>query len=278
MSKPKSSKKPMMTLITQKYKISIIIVNYQSKRYLMPCLSSIRRKIDPELISEIIIVNNDKEENLEEIKDNFPEINIIEREKNIGFGAANNLAAKEALGRYLFFLNPDCEIINCDIKKIIFDMEKDAKIGIIGGQLLGKKGEIQQWGAGIEASLLNLIRNNTGFSKSRKIWKSEKKITSDWVAGTAMIIKKDLFQKVGGFDEKFFMYFEDMDLCGRIRKIGRKIVYFPLLKARHLEGGSYGKQQIQKKDYYDSQEYYFKKNRPKIEFWIIRLIRNFFYV
>jgi len=157
-------------------------------------------------------------------------------------------------------------------------MEKDAKIGIIGGQLLKKNGETQQWSAGIETSLLNLIKNNLGFSRSRKIWKSEKKITTDWVSGTAMIIEKNLFQKIGGFDEKFFMYFEDMDLCGRIRKIGRKIVYFPQLKARHLEGGSYERREVKKKDYYDSQEYFFKKNRPKIEFWIIKSIRNFLYV
>ncbi|HRZ94969.1 MAG TPA: glycosyltransferase family 2 protein [Candidatus Moranbacteria bacterium] len=262
----------------QKYKVSIVIVNFQSKKYLASNLLSIRNKISSELISEIIIVNNDRKENLEEIEAEFPKIKLIECEKNIGFGAANNLAAKKALGRYLFFLNPDCEIINCDIKKIIFEMEKDAKIGIIGGQLLKKNGETQQWSAGIETSLLNLIKNNLGFSRSRKIWKSEKKITTDWVSGTAMIIEKNLFQKIGGFDEKFFMYFEDMDLCGRIRKIGRKIVYFPQLKARHLEGGSYERREVKKKDYYDSQEYFFKKNRPKIEFWIIKSIRNFLYV
>jgi len=278
MNKPNLSKKLMEISAAQKYKVSIVIVNFQSKKYLASNLLSIRNKISSELISEIIIVNNDRKENLEEIEAEFPKIKLIECEKNIGFGAANNLAAKKALGRYLFFLNPDCEIINCDIKKIIFEMEKDAKIGIIGGQLLKKNGETQQWSAGIETSLLNLIKNNLGFSRSRKIWKSEKKITTDWVSGTAMIIEKNLFQKIGGFDEKFFMYFEDMDLCGRIRKIGRKIVYFPQLKARHLEGGSYERREVKKKDYYDSQEYFFKKNRPKIEFWIIKSIRNFLYV
>lgn len=272
------SKKPMKTFSDQKPDISIIIINYQSERYLENNLVSVYGKIFPEVRCEIIIINNDRKENLELIKNRFPEIKIAGRGRNIGFGAAGNLGAKAAQGRFLFFLNPDCEIVSQNILEIINEFDKDKNIGIMGSQLVRKNGKAQKWICGKEMSLSNLIRNNLGFSRSRKIWESRKKIKTDWVAGTAMIIRKIFFEELGGFDEKFFMYFEDMDLCRRIRKAGKKVIYFPNFKVKHLEGGSFAGKKFQKSLYYDSQEYFFKKHRSKPEYFLVKLIRKLFHV
>lgn len=258
----------------RKYDISIIIPNYKSEVYLKNNLESVYGWINPQINGEIIIVNNDESEDLEKIKKEFPNVGIINHKKNVGFGAACNLGAKTAKGRYLLFLNPDCEIISKKAGKIINEMESDGNIGILGGQLIDGNGKIQKWCAGAEANLLNLFRNNLGFSKSCDIWKNKAKIEADWVSGTAMFLKKELFEKICGFDENFFMYFEDMDICRRIRKDGKKIIYFPEFKIKHLGGRSYKNEKIQKKHYYDSQEYYFEKHCGKIQASMLKFARK----
>lgn len=268
----------MKTFSDQKPDISIVIINYQSERYLENNLASVYEKIFPKAGCEIIIINNDRKENLEPIKNQFPEIEIADQDKNVGFGAAGNLGAKAAQGRFLFFLNPDCEIISQNILEIINEFDRDEKVGIIGSRLLGESGKVQKWICGKEAGFLDLVRNNLGFPRNRKIWESGKKIKTDWVAGTAMLIEKIFFEELGGFDEKFFMYFEDMDLCRRARAAGKKVVYFPNFKVKHLEGGSFAGKKFQKKLYYDSQEYFFKKHRSKPEYYLLKLIRKLFHV
>jgi O-antigen biosynthesis protein len=254
--------------------ISIIIANYRSERYLKNNLVSVYGKIIPLASCEIIVVNNDEKENLTEIKNNFPDIKIIDHRKNIGFGSANNLGAKMARGRYLFFLNPDSEIISDNIRQVIDEFESNEKIGIIGSQLLEADGKIQKWSAGEEINFTSLVLNNIGLPRDKKIWKRKEKKAADWVSGTAMFARKEVFEKIGGFDGQFFMYFEDADLCRRIKKTGKSVIYFPAYKILHKSGRSYSSKKIQKKHYYDSQEHYFKKNRPKIEYWAVKIMRK----
>lgn len=266
----------MKTLIGRKTDISIIIPNYRSKRYLEENIFSISNKIEPQVQAEIIIVNNDKKENLEDIKNRFSNIQVIDHGKNIGFGAAINLGAKKASGEYLFFLNPDCKIISQNIKKVINEFKIDRNVGIIGSQLRGIDNRVQKWIAGTEMTMLDLIRNNLGFPSSRKIWISKHKIKSHWVSGAAMFIKKELFDKLGGFDKEFFMYFEDVDLCKRVRKAGKDVYFFPDFKVRHLGGGSCENKENQKKNYFSSQRYYFKKHNGKMESCILKILQGTF--
>ena len=268
----------MKILPDQKCDLSIIIVNYQSQCYLERNLASIYSRVKPQLNCEIIIVNNDAVETLEIIKKELSDIKIVDRKKNVGFGTACNLGATVAKGRFLFFLNPDCEIISQNIPDALNKFKERKDIGIVGSQLIKNDGKIQKWSVGAEISLWNLVKNNAGFSKSQHVWEKQKNIEVDWVSGTAMIIEKKLFEKTGGFDENFFMYFEDMDLCRKIRNFGKKVVYFPEFKVKHFEGGSYKESAFQKRNYYDSQEYFFKKNRPRWEYLVIKLISKVFYV
>jgi GT2 family glycosyltransferase len=272
-------KRHMKTSTQSKVNISIIIPNYRSEHYLKTNIASIYDKIGPsDLAFEVIIVNNDKEERLEEVQSQFQEILIQNHGKNIGFGAAINLGAKKAKGKYLFFLNPDCEIISQNIECVIRELEENPKTGVIGSQLIGNDGQIQEWSAGAEITIINLIRNNIGLSGSRKIWRKKNKAKASWVAGTALFIKKELFDKIGGFDEKFFMYFEDADLCKRARNYGSEIYYLPEFKVRHFGGGSYESKKVQKENYYNSQEQYFKKYYGIPGYLIVKTLRKIFTV
>ena len=254
-------------------KLSIIIVNYKSADFLKKCVALVEKKVPKNFLEEIIIVNNDQEEEI--LLDPRNNLSIINNIENLGFGAGNNMGARIAKGDILFFLNPDTEIISENIEKIFYLFEKNINLGIIGSQLIIKDDKIQPWGAGYEISLVNLIKNNLGLVDSRKIWQSKKPIETDWVSATALFIRKEIFQKIGGFDENFFMYFEDMDLCKRVRKIGKKVLYNPNFSVKHIGGTSYQKKCCQKKDYYKAQEYYFKKNRNFLEWLAVKVVSAF---
>lgn len=250
--------------------MTFIIVNYKSEQCILNCLASIYDKVSSLAGFEIIVVNNDKEEKLEKVVESYPEVKIVPSGENIGFGAANNLGAQLASREYLVFLNPDVEILSADIGTVLEEFRKNESLGAIGSRLITPEGKVQKWCTGREINLLDLARNNLGFPRSRKIWKSKVKTETDWVAGTAFFIPKKLFNEMGGFDENFFMYFEDIDLCKRIRSLGKKILYFPEFCVRHRSGESYRDKKTQKRDYYNSQEYYFKKH---FGVWAMRLVK-----
>jgi len=254
---------------------SIIIVNYQSRAYLEKCLASVY-KYCPSGVFEIIIVNNDPAEKLGFLQEKFPQIKIINQAENLGFGAAVNAGAKTAVGQYFFLLNPDAELLNDAVAAAMVKFKKYPRLAVIGGQILDEQNRIQKWLGGRKVNLTELLLNNLGIRRSRKLWQSREKTETDWVSGGAMFVRKDFFEKIGGFDEKFFLYFEDMDLCLRIKKLGGQIIYYPAIKIRHYGGRSFADKKIQKKNYFSSQDYYFRKHFGKFRAWGVRSLRKLF--
>ena len=246
--------------------LSIIIVNYKSEKYLEKCISSVKEEVLG-VEYEIIVVNNDEVAGNAYMRSLPAEIQVINTGKNIGFGAACNLGAKNAHGEILWFLNPDTEIISESITEFqpkadpplaeILKLLRKGSIGVIGPRLIDDKNKTQEWIAGREVTLLSILLNNLGYKRDKKIWESKKLIECAWISGASMFVRKDVFKKVGGFDEKFFMYFEDIDLCKRIRQIGYKTLYFPEFTIKHFGGGSFIGKIKQKKCYYRSQARYF---------------------
>lgn len=252
----------------KKPQISFIIVNYQSTHYLEKCLGSLLS--NSKLIEkEIIIVNND---------DSFlsveGDIKVIKSPQNSGFGSACNLGAKEACGKYLCFLNPDTEIISDNFQKIISEFENNEKTGVIGIKLEEENGKTQEWSAGREVNLWDIIGNNLGLKRSKKIWENKTKVECAWVSGACLFIRKELFEKLEGFDEKIFLYFEDIDLCKRAIKLNCKILYFPEIIIKHFGGKSSDSKKEQKKIYYKSQDYYFQKHFGRMQCFLLKTLRQ----
>lgn len=255
--------------------LSIIIVNYKSKRHLSSCLSSIFQNVFLRVNGEIIIVNNDAEEKIDEYGRRYGSVSIINSPENKGFGQACNLGAKVAKGKTLFFLNPDTEIITGNIEAILNEQKK-RNAAIVGSGLVDRKGRPHYWSAGKKINIYDIARNNLQIPRSRKIWNSAKRINADWVSGAAMFIRKDIFDYLGGFDENFFMYFEDIDLCRRAKKQGHRIVYLPHFQVFHHGGQSYDDRKTQKKHYYSSQEYYFKKHCGPVQPVLLKILKKLF--
>lgn len=251
--------------------ISIVIVNYKVKKELFECISSII-KFKSKALIEIIVVDNDEEKTIKkDLLSKFPNVKYIPSKKNLGFGAGNNLGVQHADGDYLFFLNPDTLLKPDAIDKLLSFLKKNKNIGIVGPTLLNPKGEEYPL-QGI--SELTPLRGIIGFSfineyfpknpVSKKYWQTDvvKNKTREVynVPGTAFMMKKDLFLKIGGFDEKFFLYFEEMDLCRRIRILGYKNYMVADSKVIHHWEKSTKKKNDIMKIFQESRYYYFKKH------------------
>lgn len=252
-------------------KLSIIYVIYQNSDDILVSLASLREKSKSDETEIIIVINGGPNIDL-----GLAGVKIIKTDENIGFARACNLGARETHGEIIWFLNPDTEIISNNLEKVLDFFNEDKRIGIIAPQLITKDGKIQDWSAGFQPSLWDLMRNNLGFPRSRKIWMSDNFQEADWVSGTSLFIRKDLFEKLQGFDKKYFMYFEDIDLCVRMRSLGYKVIYFPEFKIKHLGGKSFNDNKLQKNYYYSSQDYYFNKHLGKIQSVLVKELRKIF--
>jgi len=255
--------------------LSIIIVNYQSRMYLEKCLASIYAKISSRVSFEIIIINNDLQEDVVGLEAIFPEVRIIQNSRNNGFGGANNLGAKEMKGEILFFLNPDAEIVSDNISLILKQFRDNPILGVLGSRLIAPNGKVQKWSAGSDVNLWSILKNNLKLSWDKKYWYSQKTSEVSWVAGTALFIRQELFFQLGGFDERFFLYFEDVDFCKRARNLGKKVVYFPQFSILHHGGKSFSLKESQKKSYYQSQDYYFRKHFGFFQSKLLKILRFF---
>lgn len=256
--------------------LSVIVVNYKSRAFLEKCISSVFKNVK-EIAFEVILINNDAESiSFSSDFSQKMDVKVINSGKNIGFGKACNAGSKKAKGEVLLFLNPDAEIATKNIKLLLDQFSNNPKLGIIGPKLLAAENRAQEWSAGKEVTLPMLIKNNLGFTAGKKIWESTEKVSCAWVSGAAMFIRKSLFERLQGFDEDFFMYFEDIDLCLRARQVGSDVVYYPNFKVKHLSGKSFIDKSVQKKYYYTSQDHYFQKHFSWFVVFLVRTLRSIF--
>lgn len=217
-------------------KFSIISVTYNSENYLEKFLTSIKKYLPND--TEVIIVDSGSQDGTVKILKQ-EKLKLIDIGENIGYGRGNNLAAKVAKGEYLFFLNPDTEILDNALNKLLRFAEHSS-FGIIAPQLIEPSGSIQPSVRKLP-TLLGAIKE-FWFGKKSEFEayapSGQKETEVESVVGAAILIRRDYFLKLGGFDEKYFMYFEDLDLCRKVIRDSQKIIYLPSVKIKHLVGGS----------------------------------------
>lgn len=248
--------------------ISIISVNYNSKEYLEKLLSSIEKHLKSNDI-ELIVVNNDEKKL--KLRQSSIKVNIVHKGKNIGFGTASNIGAQKAKGEWLLFANPDIEFIDASLKKTIDFLNKNKNVAIIGPQIIQfSTKNPQPWTSGEKTSLTQILFRNT----IGKPWNKKTSTSVDWVSGTALLISKKQFSNIGGFDEAFFMYFEDQDLCLRVKDSDKKILFYPDFKILHHDGKSWNNKKLQKSYYYKSQDIFFQKHHKFLQRQALKIIRK----
>lgn len=206
-------------------KVSIIIVNFKTLQLTINCIESIIDTIQS-ISYEIIVVDNASNDNsVEYIRQKYPEIRVVENEENFGFGKANNLGFTFAKGEFLFLLNSDTKVEEDPFPKIFNFMEthKDLSIGIIGTFLIDQQGKYVKSGGAFYSACKYLklaLFRYAYIPTMEEVDSSKEFVLVDYVIGADMFMAKKTFEKVNGFDEKIFMYFEDVELCKRIQSIG----------------------------------------------------------
>jgi len=220
--------------------LSIIIVNYKSRAKLMNCLSSIRAAGAGSLRLEIIVIDNHSGDDLDSLKEGFPEIKLIASPKNLGMGGGNNLGLKIAAGEYILILNPDTFITSGAITVLIDYLRANPAVGLVGPKLLYPDQSLQYSCARFPKFYIPLLRRTFlgyYFPKLREDFRmadfDHKTIKDvDWLMGSCLMFRRELRLPAGQifrpqFDERYFMYFEDTDLCRQIWTKGWRVVYNP---------------------------------------------------
>ncbi|MFH1773093.1 MAG: glycosyltransferase family 2 protein [Patescibacteria group bacterium] len=218
--------------------ISIIILNYKSKKLVLNCLKSIKEADFGLLKYEIIVVDNNSQDGLREslIKQNLDVI-FIESKKNIGMGAGNNLGIKKAQGKYIVIMNPDTTVFKDTFKKIYDFMESNLGVGIVGPKQLYPNQTVQDscfcWYNLFTPIYRRLPLSNLKFVKKdldkflMKDYNKKDIKEVNWLLGSFLFCRAKALFEVGLFDEHFFLYLEDTDLCYRFWIKNWKVVYFP---------------------------------------------------
>jgi GT2 family glycosyltransferase len=211
-------------------KVSVIIVNYNGKELLEKCLESLF-KVEYDNFEVILVDNDSIDETVEFITKNYPSVIIIKLDSNKGFAEPNNISAKIAKGEYLLFLNNDTVVTATFISEMIKAAENDKTIGICQSLLLKPDGSVDSSGDFIDK--LGVVYNSK--TKSDTI----REISS--ARGASMLIRKKIFDKLGGFDEKFFVSFEDVDLGWRTWIFGYRVILIPTSIVYHSVGTTINK-------------------------------------
>ena len=229
--------------------ISILIISYNVVDDLKECLSSIFGNIKDLSVEVIVVDNASKDGSSEMVKKDFPDCLVIESKENLGFAKANNLAYKSSKSKTLLFLNPDTIITGVGLKTGINKFMSDSTIGAMGPLLLNSDNTIQKGAIRKFPGVIDTIVRLTFLRKIpfvRDLAKNYRMRDFDFstssqveqISGAAFFVKKDVFEKVGFFDENFFVFYEEVDLCKRIYENGFKIIYDPEINIIHKGGKS----------------------------------------
>ncbi len=252
--------------------ISIIIVNYNGKDQTCACLQSLR-SVSPTLEYEVILVDNcSTDGSVELFRQRYPDVTILAQKSNEGFGRANNIGARAARGEYLFFINNDTMFLHDIVTPLREFMENHESAGVAAPMLLNPD-ETFQMSWGYFPSIINEMHTKINTAQMTNIPDDRSPKRVDWVSFAAVMIRRLVFEKVNGFDEHFFMYFEDSDFCYRIYKQRYYTYWLPELSLIHYKGKSYTQSDTHIfEEYRKSQLYYYGKHRMKIEKLILRII------
>jgi len=234
----------MVFAFKPKIDLSIIIVNYNVRNLLKKCLESIFN-FQKALSFEVLVIDNHSEdESGRMIKEHFPQVKLIENKKNRGFSAGCNQGIRESRGRYVLLLNPDTEFTPGGVTAMVKFMEDHPRVGVCGPRMTDPRGKVHpscrsfpSYLTAISSSQSILTRLFPRNPLSRRYLLKDKntgqKREVDWVSGSCLLTKREVFERVGLLDESFFMYVEDVDFCYRARKRGFSVYYFPEVRVIH---------------------------------------------
>jgi GT2 family glycosyltransferase len=263
----------MNTNIGYMYDVSIVIVNYNVRDLVDNCISSIYSANNKNHKIEIFFVdNNSIDGSVKYIKEKYPEVKAISNDRNIGFSKANNIALKQASGKYILILNPDTVLEEGTFSKMIDFCEQNKDTGAVTSKLILSNGKLdsacKRSFPTFPVALPRIFGLSKLFPKSKIFGKynltyldENKTYEVDSICGAFMFIPKEILDITGFFDEDYFMYGEDLDLCFKIKKNGFKVYYYPEVTTIHYKGESTRKTHLSYvNNFYGAMRIFIQKN------------------
>lgn len=243
-------------------KLSVIILNYNVRYFLELCLQSVEAALE-NIPSEIIVIdNNSKDGSCEMVKEKFPSVVLIENNSNSGFSKANNQAVKIAKGEYVCILNPDTVVAEDSFESILDFAEKQTNLGIIGCRLIDGSGkylpESKRNIPLFDIAIKKVLGNSQHYYANHVNEYDSAKV--EILVGAFMLLKRSLYNSLGGFDEDYFMYGEDIDLSFRSLKKGYDNYYYGGTSVIHFKGESTRRNAIYFKRFYGAMHIFYKKH------------------
>ncbi|UCC38298.1 MAG: glycosyltransferase family 2 protein [Candidatus Aminicenantes bacterium] len=262
--------------------LSIIIVSFNDKSHLEECLSSIEENAQDMDLEILIADNNSLDGSQEFIKQNYPKIKLIANEENVGFAVALNRGIRESKGEFFLFLNTDAVIYPNALSLLLEELKINPRLGAIGPALL--RGEnAYQVSFGMRVSFISQIVQKHFLNPfyKLKLKSIQKRNEVGWLSAACFMTRREVLEDVGLFDENFFLYFEDIDLCYRIRKKGWSLLFFPQARVFHRGGASTQRDKVSSRfEYRKSQLYFYQKHNSKVSLFLLRLyfVLNFCFI
>lgn len=260
--------------------LSVIILNYNVRYFLEHCLKSVQKALQ-NIDAEIIVVdNNSPDDSCQMVKNLFPEVILIENKENLGFPKGNNIGVQQANGMYICILNPDTVVAEDTFEKLLEFAQQKSDLGIIGCKLIdgtgnflpeSKRGIPTPWVAFSKTfGLYKLFPSIKRFQKYYAQHLDENTTGQvDILVGAFMFLRKETYMQLGGFDERYFMYGEDIDLSYAALKLNLKNYYYASTTVIHYKGESTVKDEKYRQRFQEGMELFYSKHMNKALLWNI---------
>lgn len=230
--------------------IGAVIVSFNSSATIVDSVLSVRKAG----VDDVVVVDNASQDDSVRLAESLG-VRVIKEDVNRGFAYACNRGARELKWAVILFINPDAVLLPESLRAAVSLFKSDLDIGVVGLSLVGPQGDPEPAGYGQCVTPLSLI-----FRHVAPVKKISKPLDVGWVSGGAMLVKSDAIGAAGGFDDSFFLYWEDVDLCRRLKALGWRVVFYPEAQAVHVRGVSVGDGKRRALFYDASADNYFRKH------------------
>ena len=269
-------------------RLAIIIVNFNAVDWLKQCLRSVYQQDIAEALEVVVVDCASTDGSVDMVRREFPACAIVACEENLGFGRGNNVGAAQSTAPLLLFLNPDTELGAGSLVELLHFMEQNLEYGAAGGKIVDGDGECER-SAGTWPTLLSLgldrallrwpwLRSHLEHL-AHHYWNYGELREVGWVTGAYLWIRRDLFERLDGFDPDIFMYYEDVDLCYRLWAAGSRICFFPDASIIHYRNKApvrdRQRKHLMRHGLYRFARNHYKWGRHGATLWVVRVMCNF---
>lgn len=225
--------------------VDVMVVNFNTASLLQPMFDALRKARGEQLASYLVVDNASVDNSVERMAQVCPEALLLSNKKNVGFGRANNQLLEHLQGKYALLLNTDAFVASDTLDKTLEYMETHPECGVLGVRLVGRDGDLQPC-CRYFPTPLNLFVSRTGLDRffpglkmvDEMSWDHGTVRECDWLPGCFYLVRREVLDQVGLFDPRYFLYYEEVDHCKRVKEAGWKVVYYPHTTVVHIGGES----------------------------------------